>query len=243
MLHNKYAIGTVVGTALLGLAKSSLLGSKNDGVTVESIKKLRRYANDPKKAHLVTTVILERYRLTTVPPEIGNLTSLKYLNLGSNLLTTLPKEIGNLTKLEKLLLEGNQLRTLPKEIGNLTNLDYLSLSVNDLTTLPKEIGNLKNLEELCLHGNQLRNLPPEIGKLTNLKWLDLSVNQLTTLPHEIGNLTNLKELNLRNNRNLKITLNFVVDMLNTYQNTYIAGKIREYIHQQTIPARQAIRMR
>ena len=219
MLHNKYAIGTVVGAALLGLAKSSFLGSKNDGVTVRSVKELRRYANNPYLAHLVTTVDL-MHNQTNLPPEICNLNNLKSLFLSGNQLTTLPKEIGKLTNLEYLNLEFNELRTLPPEIGNLTKLETLDLAVNDLTTLPPEIGKLKNLKRLYLFRNDLKTLPPEIG-----------------------NLTNLEELDLNRNPNFKITINFVVDLLNTYQNTDMAGKIRKYIHQQTIPARQTIRMR
>jgi len=50
-------------------------------------------------------------------------------------------------------------------------------------------------------------------------------------------------LYLNNNPDLKITLDFVLDMLNTYQNTYVATILSRYIHQQTIPARQTIRMK
>jgi len=53
----------------------------------------------------------------------------------------------------------------------------------------------------------------------------------------------LKYLNLRGNPDLKITLNFVIDLLNTYQNTIVAELLTKYIHQQTIPAPQTIRMR
>jgi len=53
----------------------------------------------------------------------------------------------------------------------------------------------------------------------------------------------LETLWLNNNPDLKITLNFVVDILNTYQNTIVAELLTKYIHQQTIPARQTIRMR
>jgi len=153
MLHNKYAIGTVVGAALLGLAKSSLLGSKNDGVTVYSIEELLLYANDPSLAPLVTKVHLGYNELATLPPEIGNLTNLEELWLNNNELTTLPHEIGNLKNLERLDLSENQLTTLPHEIGNLKNLKDLYLDYNQFTTLPPEIGNLKNLETLSLYNN------------------------------------------------------------------------------------------
>ena len=175
-MNNKYAIGTVIGAALLGLAKSSLLGSKNDGLTVTSVKELRRHANDPNLAHLVTRVHLSNKNLTTLPHEIGKLKNLGWLDLMQNQLTTLPPEIGNLTNLIELLLNENQLTTLPHEIWNLTNLKYLDLSENQLRTLPAGIGNLKKFESLDLDGNQLTTIPPEIGNLKNLKSLWLNRN-------------------------------------------------------------------
>jgi len=166
-MSNKYAIGTVVvGTALLSLAKSSLLGSKNDGVVVDSIEELRRYANDPGLAHLVTKVVLSNKNLTTLPKEIGNLKNLWSLDLQFNLLTTLPPEIGNLKNLEWLDLQFNLLTTLPAEIGNLKNLRWLYLNENHLTTLPPEIGKLKNLKSLWLGGNPKFYMNPEkLGQL------------------------------------------------------------------------------
>ena len=45
-----------------------------------------------------------------IPPEIGYLTNLKYLNLSQNYITgEIPPEIGNLTNLIHLQLGGNQL--------------------------------------------------------------------------------------------------------------------------------------
>ena len=41
-------------------------------------------------------------QLTTLPPEIGQLTALTRLNLFDNQLTTLPPEIGQLTALTEL---------------------------------------------------------------------------------------------------------------------------------------------
>ena len=59
-----------------------------------------------------------------IPPELGNLTNLKTLNLAnSRLIGSIPKELGNLSKLEKLYLYNNQLTgKIPQELGNLTNL-------------------------------------------------------------------------------------------------------------------------
>ncbi len=82
---------------------------------------------------------LSECELTSLPPEIGQLTSLQSLSLSGNQLTSLPPEIGQLTSLQSLHLSGNQLTSLPPEIGQLTNLQSLSLRSNPLTSPPPEI--------------------------------------------------------------------------------------------------------
>ncbi len=135
-----------------------------------------------------------------LPPEIGQLTALKELHLGSNQLSRLPPEIGQLTALKELRLSSNQLSTLPPEIGQLTALRELYLFNNPLSTLPPEIGQLTELTVLHLDNNPISTLPPEIGRLTALTWLSLYNNQLSTLPPEIGQLTSLMRLDLDNNQ-------------------------------------------
>ena len=93
-----------------------------------------------------TKLNLENNQLTgSIPPEIGNLTNLRYLNLSQNQLTgSIPPEIGNLTNLTGLYLNDNGLTGLiPSEIGNLTNLKYLRLFHNQLTgEIPESICDL-----------------------------------------------------------------------------------------------------
>ncbi len=141
----------------------------------------------------------------TIPTQLGNLTELTNLNLGTNLLTgAIPTEIGNLTNLTQLGLSDNRLTgAIPTEIGNLINLTNLYLHDNQLTgTIPTEIGNLTGLTTLNLSNNRLTgNIPTEIGNLTGLTTLNLSSNRLTgNIPTEIGNLTNLTNLDLGFNR-------------------------------------------
>ena len=120
--------------------------------------------------------------LESLPVEIGDLTALTKLNLVGNRLESLPARIGDLTALTWLNLSDNQLESLPDGIGNLTALTWLGLNNNRLESLPDGIGNLRALTELSLKGNRLKSLPARIGDLTALIWLDLDENQLQSLP-------------------------------------------------------------
>jgi internalin A len=148
----------------------------------------------------LTTLNLAGNKLTLFPPEISQLTALTWLNLESNELTTLPPEIGQLTALTTLLLHNNELTTLPPQIGQLTALTKLDLSGNELTTLPPVIAELMALTELYLNNNELTTLPSKIGQLTALTRLYVESNELTTLPPEIGQLTALTTLGLDGNQ-------------------------------------------
>ena len=104
----------------------------------------------------VTDMELSFNQLTgTIPPELGNLSSLTFLYLHANRLTgTIPPELGNLTSLEGLGVHGNQLTgTIPTELGNLSSLTFLYLHDNQLTgTIPQSFTNL-TLEDFHFNGN------------------------------------------------------------------------------------------
>ena len=148
----------------------------------------------------LTDLAISDNQLTSLPPEIGQLTALKELHLQNNQLTSLPSEIKTLKDLEKLILDGNQLTSLPPEIGQLSALLKLDLRSNKLTRLPPEIGQLNALRELNLSYNLLTSLPSEIGQRHELTVLDLTSNNLRSLPPEIGKLSLLKRLLLHHNQ-------------------------------------------
>jgi internalin A len=165
-----------------------------------------------------TVLFLIEPSLTQVPPEIGQLSSLRGLYIRNNKLTSLPPEIGQLQALTQLVLDNNQLTSLPPEIGQLSGLMQLSICKNQLTSLPPEIHQMSALTELYLDNNQLTSLSPEIGQLSELKNLYLSNNQLSSLPTEIGQLIALRELELSNNHltNLPSEIGYLKNLTRLY---------------------------
>lgn len=142
---------------------------------------------------------LNGYNLTTLPPEIGQLTQLTELSLSHNNITSFPPEIQKLTNLSWLILDDNDLSALPQGIELLPQLEVLCLNSNNFTTLPPEIAQLTQLTMLDLYNNNLTELPPTIAQLTNLSILVLGHNRLTRISPEINQLTQLNELNLNSN--------------------------------------------
>jgi Leucine-rich repeat (LRR) protein len=146
--------------------------------------------------------------LESLPPGIGNLSSLKKLTLIETSLRELPLEIGQLQSLQILDLQMNELKAIPFEIGQLENLKELYLGENRIITkLPIEIGNLRNLRTFKINYQQLHLDPPlyvdllpdTIGQLSALTYLDVSEAYITRLPDSIGNLQNIEELNISGN--------------------------------------------
>lgn len=155
-----------------------------------------------KMKNLVWIDLAKAFELKIIPPEIGNLKKLKYLNIGLTQLETIPKEIGNLKSLDTLYLGSNNIKTIPKEIGNLKNLELLDISSNQIEKLPDEICNLMSLRKLFITHNKLKSLPDDIGNLTNLQTLNLNNNDLRYLPKSIIRLNNLTYLNVYDNDKL-----------------------------------------
>ena len=156
---------TLAGTATLNWSADEPIGEW-DGVTLGG-----------PVSHIMELVLLGRELNGEIPPELGDLTGLRWLDLADNQLTgEIPAELGKLTKLYRLILALNQLSgEIPKELGNLSNLATLDLFDNQLSgEIPIELGNLSKMRVLRLYNNQLTGeIPKELGNLSNL--IELSI--------------------------------------------------------------------
>ena len=153
-----------------------------------------------------------------LPPEIGQLTHLKHLEIPLDLSSGLPPFIGQLTQLEHLNIgstisplplpdEWANLRKLrvfyaptpgeiPAWLGQLSELEVLNLpSWNFIRPIPPELGKLTKLRYLRT-GSIEGPLPPELGQLTNLDTLKIYGITSGSIPPQLGQLTNLKYLTL-----------------------------------------------
>ena len=166
------------------------------------------YGVDTDASGRVASLVLRDQALRgELPPQLGDLSNLRILDLFLNNLTGLiPPELGDLANLQRLIL-GRNFRLsspIPPELGNLGQLEHLDLQSLNLTgTIPPELGNLTKLKTLALNhceGPLGGPIPPELGNLTNLTRLRLQYMNLTgPIPPELGNLTNLVSLHLEGN--------------------------------------------
>ncbi|KAL5712181.1 non-specific serine/threonine protein kinase [Ranunculus cassubicifolius] len=146
----------------------------------------------------VTKLMLRSQGLTgSISPHIGNLSFLRYLNLGNNsLYGHIPPEIGRLFRLEVLLISNNSFTgQIPVNLSRCSNLEALTIGYNNLTgKIPEEFGSLSMLVVLDLHVNSLTGeIPVSLGNNTFLETIYLSTNSLEgSIPDSIGKLKSLR---------------------------------------------------
>ncbi|KAE8731779.1 putative Serine-threonine protein kinase, plant-type [Hibiscus syriacus] len=119
----------------------------------------------------------------TISPSIGNLSSLRVVNLSHNSLHgNIPVELGQLKQLRLLDLTNNSLHgNIPSSLSNLSSLDFLNLENNQLEgIIPDDLGKLWNLQVLVLMENNLSGtIPSSIYNLSSLRYIHLGSNQLS----------------------------------------------------------------
>ena len=150
------------------------------------------------------------------------LSSLRFLRIANNNITSLPSQIGILTTLETISASGNYLTSIPSSITSLENLEELRLNDNAITELPVNINSLDKLEKLYVQGNELTALPANIYALGNLRILYANDNFITDIITNIGGLTSLEELRLNDNE-IMIVPDSICDI---YNNTLLPHEFK-----------------
>ncbi|XP_032596558.1 leucine-rich repeat serine/threonine-protein kinase 1 isoform X2 [Drosophila grimshawi] len=110
----------------------------------------------------ITRIDFSHNVLTSIPPELFQLVSLKYLNIAQNKIAELPSPLGKTYScpvLDELFLQDNQLTSLPAAIFQLPALSILDISNNKLQQLPFDMWRAPKLRELNVAFNLLRELP------------------------------------------------------------------------------------
>ncbi|XVF78254.1 hypothetical protein PTKIN_Ptkin14bG0116100 [Pterospermum kingtungense] len=141
----------------------------------------------------------------TIPPHLGNMSFLSWLNLGNNsFYGSLPIELAKLRRLKSIHLENNDFEgEIPSWFGSFTELQSLSLSGNNfIGVIPSSLCSLSKLEVLNLYLNNLKGqIPVAIGNLSSLRLLYLHYNQLSgSIPSSIFSIPSLIDILLGHNR-------------------------------------------
>lgn len=150
----------------------------------------------------LTSLILCRNKLASVPNVVGKLKSLKVLDLSVNNLRVLPEGITELKELNTLNVSCNNLEFLPDGLSQCTKLSTINISKNHITGFPSDLYSerLDLLSTLVASDNHIEQLSGDIQKLAALKVLDLSNNKLSEIPAELSDCPKLKEINFKGNK-------------------------------------------
>lgn len=135
-------------------------------------------------------------------PNIGNLTSLTFLDLtGSEVMGTIPPAIVH-CPLEQIVISETRLEhPIPNNIGLLQpTLRYLHISnlIRGPSTVPASIGQLTRLSELIMNFNNFNGTLPSLINITTLRHLFVHHNALTG---ELPPLGSLKSVRIDANNN------------------------------------------
>ncbi|KAL6325289.1 hypothetical protein AAG906_023134 [Vitis piasezkii] len=146
-----------------------------------------------------------------IPKFIGSFKKLRYLNLsGASFGGTIPPHLGNLSSLLYLDLNSYSLESVENDLhwlSGLSSLRHLNLGNIDFSKAAaywhRAVSSLSSLLELRLPGCGLSSLPDlslPFGNVTSLSMLDLSNNGFnSSIPHWLFNFSSLAYLDLNSN--------------------------------------------
>ena len=113
----------------------------------------------------------------------------------------IPKEIGEMSSLRSLNLSNSDISgPIPSSLAN-TNLAKLDLSGNSIDGIfPQSLHGHKQITDINIANNKLTGPLPDVGSMPNLKKFDASNNSFSsTIPDTFSSKSKLKDLKIANN--------------------------------------------
>ncbi|XP_060069768.1 E3 ubiquitin-protein ligase LRSAM1-like [Ylistrum balloti] len=139
---------------------------------------------------------LSSCEMSEVPPNVYSLCKVlnkEALLLNDNWISGLDSsKVGDLKTLRVLDLHNNEIKLLPFELSGSSKLQVLNLENNRLGRLPESLNKLRHLQTLNIKGNKFKTLPMSICGLKSLRLLDISDNLITSLPKELCQVVTLE---------------------------------------------------
>lgn len=121
------------------------------------------------------------------------------LDLHTNNLKALPAQLGDLKTLRRLNVAINKIKEIPPSIGQLQLLEWLNLNDNKLVTLPSTMDQMQKLVKMGIVQNKLRTLPEALARLNLLYKLDCRRNEIEYLPSAFKDMQGIHSLLLEEN--------------------------------------------
>ncbi|XP_057827591.2 disease resistance protein RUN1 [Cryptomeria japonica] len=147
-----------------------------------------------------------KMRLRELPINIGQLSRIQKISIGSELLTTLPTSLGDLSFLTNLQIgRCPNLESLPTSLGDLSSLTTLVIyDCSSLESLPTSLGDLPSLRNLSIVAcKDLFSLPASLERLNLLEHLRIDACPINCLP---SGLSNLKDIVLKGTQVCRISM-------------------------------------
>uniref|UniRef100_A0A6B2ED09 Putative internalin a n=1 Tax=Phlebotomus kandelakii TaxID=1109342 RepID=A0A6B2ED09_9DIPT len=173
--------------------------AQKTGVLKISQMRLQEFPSPLKQfPNVLKTFDISENRFTSLPPDMGKFTLVKFLNVSGNRIEVLPEVLGLLIKLETLNACNNMIRHISPALSKLKNLKQVNLSNNQLTEFPKMFCGLENLDVLDASRNKITSVPAEVRDFHGVE-LNLNQNQVASLSEELATCKRLKTLRLEEN--------------------------------------------
>jgi len=159
-------------------------------------------AFDVLKELPIEFINLQNNKLTTLPENINQVTSLEDLNLSKNQINDgmTFHHLSKLPKLNSLWLTQNEIQQLPQELFELNQIRNLYLEKNNLNTVPLEISQMKKVWVVHIGHNNFKTMPEAFAKMPSLLLLHINNCHINSIPEVYATKeSNIKGLILDNN--------------------------------------------